>query len=187
MRWWATCEGEVDDCEVLSYTVQPFGRVQPNVPGEKLCSFRTSLSGGIRCRWPNQRNRRCIKVIETGCCLVCCYINTAIILLLRLQVECVLQWTAPSGGGHVLRECAPLATTDVAWQVQGQAHPVSARRHRNHHVAERGKDIDNKPVFVVQYQCGIGWITVCTGIGWTAVCSGIFWTAVCSGVSMWHW
>ena len=28
----------------------PLGRVQPIVPGEKLCSFRTSLSGGISCR-----------------------------------------------------------------------------------------------------------------------------------------
>ena len=31
------CDGEVDDCEVLSYAVQPC--VNPIVPGEKLYSF----------------------------------------------------------------------------------------------------------------------------------------------------
>ena len=46
-------DGKVDDCEVLRYAVQPpSSRTAswPIVPGEKLCSFSTSLSGGIRCR-----------------------------------------------------------------------------------------------------------------------------------------
>ena len=84
MRWWAIRAASVTrrSMTARSWDTQsnhrrrgrPLGRVQPIVPGEKLCSFSTSLSGGIRCRWPNQRNRRCVKVIETGCCLVCCRI-----------------------------------------------------------------------------------------------------------------
>ena len=83
MQWWAIRAASargVDDCEVLRYAVQPPSSwTDPwsrpaDCAGEKLCSFSTSLSGGIRCRWPNQRNRRCVKVIVTGCCLVCCRI-----------------------------------------------------------------------------------------------------------------
>ena len=80
MRWWAirTASARGRSMTARSWDTQSIhrrrGRVQPIVPGEKLCSFNTSFSGGIRCRWPNQRNRRCVKVIETGCCLVRCRI-----------------------------------------------------------------------------------------------------------------
>ena len=48
------CGGEVDDCEVWSYAVRPPASsattwsCPPIVPGEKLCSFSTSLSFDIR-------------------------------------------------------------------------------------------------------------------------------------------
>ena len=84
MRWWAirTVSARGRSMTARSWDTQsnhrrrgrPLGRVQPIVPGEKLCSFSTSLSGGIRCRWPNQSNRCCGKVIVTKCCLVCCRI-----------------------------------------------------------------------------------------------------------------
>ena len=78
MRWWAirTASARGRSMIARSWDTQSNHRrrERPLVPREKLCSFGTSLSGGIRCKWPNQRNRRCVNVIETGCCLVCCRI-----------------------------------------------------------------------------------------------------------------